>query len=86
MKAWILWHKYADGSAAHIERVYLDFARGAEDLALTKATSDVGGSGNWLLDEVTVVGPTQPALFPIKAAPFEQIGNVTNQLWPTGNK
>lgn len=80
MKAWVLWHKYADGSAAHVERVYLDAGRGDEDLALLKAANDVGGAGVWTIDEVRVVGPTQPALSPIKAAPFGQAINIPNQL------
>jgi len=57
--AWVIWHKYGDGSGAHIERVYITEERAKEDFDLlvggpepsTKSTSN-----EWFLTKVDLVG------------------------------
>lgn len=58
MNAWVLWHRYLDGSGAHIERVYLDSDRAEEDHALLTKGEAKAHDGEWRLDEVPVVGST----------------------------
>mgnify|MGYP001615768999 CR=1 FL=1 len=54
MDAWVLWHMYGDGSAAHIERVYLDKERAEEDHSLL---SNLPCSGSeWKLAAVPIYG------------------------------
>lgn len=36
-RAWVLWWRYHDGSAAELVRVYLDQERARQDLALAEA-------------------------------------------------
>ena len=54
MDAWVLWHRYGDGSGAHIERVYLEPARAEQDHNLL--ANQPGGSTDWHLDKVPVFG------------------------------
>lgn len=56
LKAWVLWHQYSDKSSASVERVYLDKARAEQDHALVMAADKFGGSGDWQLAEVDLVG------------------------------
>ncbi len=49
--AWVLWHMYGDGSAAHIERVYLEEQRATEDLCLLKDRPD---GHEWKLDKAPI--------------------------------
>ena len=58
-KAWVLWHRYSDGSAAHVARVYLDKQRGVDDLELLVMDEATAVTG-WKLDEVWVYGEAQP--------------------------
>jgi hypothetical protein len=54
--AWVLWHRYGDGSSATIERVYLDEVRAQEDFKLlTEGTRKIGAY-EWKLDIVPVMG------------------------------
>jgi hypothetical protein len=62
---WVLWHRYSDGSGAHIERVYREEGRAREDLALMERATEVGGSSGWKLDEVPMTGSSaSPLHFP----------------------
>lgn len=57
MMAWVLWHRYSDGSGAHIERVYLDGERAKEDHALlTEGDACKTSSREWFLAEVPITG------------------------------
>lgn len=56
-KAWVLWHRYWDGSAAHVERVYLNEKRAKADYELL--TDGIDGkisSSEWQLTELTITG------------------------------
>jgi hypothetical protein len=50
---WVLWHRYGDGSGAHIERAYLDGLRARQDHELL---AKAPGGGEWHLDEVPLFG------------------------------
>ena len=49
MSAWVLWHRYGDGSGAHVERVYTDVGRASEDFELLQKQPT---GSEWSLDEV----------------------------------
>ena len=57
MSAWVLWHRYGDGTGAHIERVYLDGERAKSDLALlVEGDACKTGAHEWRLDELPITG------------------------------
>lgn len=61
-KALVLWHRYGDGSAAHIERVYIDDEKRAnEDLALLTEGEGKAAFGEWHLDPAPVFGGKEVA-------------------------
>ncbi len=52
---WVLWHRYGDGSGAHIERVYVDEIRAQEDYALLTDGTGKASSNEWSLDKVPFI-------------------------------
>lgn len=48
---WVLWHRYSDGSGAHIERVYTDEERAKQDHALL-TVGEGKSTGEWHLNLV----------------------------------
>lgn len=59
MNAWVLWHRYSDGSSASVHRVYLNHDRAKSDLELMETAGRLGCDGGWQLSEVKVFGLNQ---------------------------
>lgn len=53
---WVLWHMYGDGSAAHVQRAYINKERAEQDYELI--TSPLSDSGEWHLDKIELIGET----------------------------
>lgn len=52
---WVLWHRYGDGSGAHVERVYVDEIRAQEDYALLTEGEGRMSAHEWKLDKVPFI-------------------------------
>lgn len=52
---WVLWHRYGDGSGAHVERVYVDEIRAQEDYALLTGGDGKASTHEWKLDKVQFI-------------------------------
>ena len=52
---WVLWHRYGDGSGAHVERVYVDEDRACCDLSLLTEGDGKASSHEWHLDKVQFI-------------------------------
>lgn len=52
---WVLWHKYGDGSGAHIERVYVDEDRARSDYDLLTEGDSKYSASEWRLDKTQFI-------------------------------
>lgn len=48
-KIWVLWHRYSDGSGAHVERAYFSEERARDDLQLLTEGEGERAHGWWLV-------------------------------------